>query len=592
MPSSHLADLSLSQVSERLGEYGSSLHGEAKDAIHSLLQALERGLTGDLEDAYYLAAIDPGMGKTLSVTTFLKTWKEHGFVPSSSVLIGLSRLAEIPKYLEAAGLDQGDVAILTSDKDINARGVPEDRHREAAIMFTTQQMIERRTRGKTFAEIAEFHYQEQPRSLRIWDESLIPAEPLTIRADELACLPASMRRLNPAFVSRLQLFLTKLWSLKSRERVTVPDDFPALIDAAKGNISRDNAALLGTLRRLSGRTGIMVDTGNGDMHLAGASAPLPPDFSPVVILDASGRVRETYRVWERAVGNLRLLPAAEKDYSNLTLNLWERRVGQEALKTPGAVEEIVRAVAEAITREAEGDWLVIHYMDHPIEEQLRKALKVDMGARLNFMHWGNHHGTNEFAHCRNVVIVGQLTYGAASYPALAAACGELPSSRDEKPEQKLKAGEYRHNLLQALTRSSVRRSDGPLGGSCRAFVIASPYMSAAELMTETFPGCTVAAWKPSGPEATGKARRLIEILEEAMAGGGGRVIAKKDLAALLGVKAPNLSPLLNHPAVAACRAQHGINVTPRAVIVPRRAFGPYEGDEYGNGFTIADLETL
>jgi hypothetical protein len=590
--SSCLADLTLAQVSERLGEYGSSLHGEAEDAILSLLQALESGLTGDLENAYHLAAIDPGMGKTLSVTTFLKTWKQQEFAPLSSVLIGLSRLAEIPKYLEGAGLDRSDVAILTSDKDLNDRGVSEDCHGEAPIMFTTQQMIERRTRGKTFSELTEFHYRGKPRSLRIWDESLIPAEPLTIRADALACLPAAMRRLNPEFVSHLQPFLTRLWGLKDRERVMVPEVFPELIDAAKGHVGRDTAALLDALSRLAGRTGIMVDTGKGDMHLAGASAPLPPDFSPAVILDASGRVRETYRIWERALGDLRRLPAVVKDYSNLTVNLWERRAGQEAMKVPGTVEEIVRAVAEAIDSGPERDWLVIHYMDHPVEAQLRAVLKTDMGTRLNFLHWGNHHGTNDFAHCRNVVSIGQLTYGAASYPAHLAACGAMPSRNSERQEQGLKAGEYRHNLLQALTRASARNSKGTLAGNCRAFVVASPNMAASKLLGETFPGCTILPWKPSGQKATGKAKELIDILQAAAADGSAREIAKKDLARQLDVKSPNLSALLSHPSVVAYLDQHGMKLGHRDVAIRQHSFAPYSGMLNENNFSIEDLEKL
>lgn len=591
MTASPLADLTLAQVSERLEKFGSSLQGEAEAAIHSLLKALESGLTGTLEDAYHLSAIDPGLGKSLSVATFLRTWKTQGFTPASSVLIGLSRLAEIPTYLESAGLDRQDVAILTSDKDLNALGVPEAQHDTARVMFTSQQMIERRTRNRAFAEAAEFHHHGKPRALRIWDESLIPAEPLTLRVDDLACLPAVMRRLNPELIAGLQQLLSRLWSLKSRERLSVPEDFAELIETAKGHIGRENDAILDKLGRLSGRSVAVVDTGKGDLYLAGSSPPLPSDFSPVVILDASGRVRETYRVWENERGTLRRLPEASKDYSNLDISLWEHPVGQEALSKPGALHDVAKAIADVIDGNPNEGWLVVHYKKHSVEHLIRAELNHDLGDRLGFLHWGNHHGTNDFAHCRNVVLIGQLTYDGASYPALADACGLDPSRRTLKLEQDLKAGEYRHNMLQALTRAHVRHSKRGVAGTCKAFVIASPRNGSEDLVRETFPGCSITPWAPKGPEATGKAGALISILQEALARGGMQELAKKDLREALGIAdAPNLTRLLNHPAVTSYIERNRVNVRRHHIVVTGVQFGAYEGEGFEDGFSVEDLE--
>jgi hypothetical protein len=584
-----LADHSLAQVSERLSGYGSSLQGEAEAAIYSLLKALESGLKGALEDAYHLSSIDPGLGKSLSVATLLQSWKESAFKPASSVLIGLSRLAEIHSYLAASGLDREDVAVLTSQEEFNALGLPEAQHGNAPVMFTTQQMIERRTRGRTFGEAEEFHYQGKPRSLRIWDESLIPSEPLTLRIDEAACLPASLRTHNPEFIASLQSFLAKLWTLKDRDRLKVPDELLEMSAALKGNIATNHRAILDTLGRLAGQTVAIVNVGSGNMHLAGASQPLPSDFSPVVILDASGRVRETYRVWERELGNLRRLPEAVKNYENLQVNLWERAVGQTAIKEPGAEEEVVRAVAEVVDSAPDQDWLVVHYKDHPVDERVRAALKHDLGDRLNFLHWGNHHGTNDYEHCRNVILIGQLTYGPASYPAHAAACGAAPSIRTAKLEQKLKAGEYRHNLLQALTRASVRRSKGGLAGSCRAYVIASPGTMARELLETTFPGCAIETWAPTGPEVGGHAGKLIAILKEAASRPGEHRFAKKALRETLGINTPNFARLLDHEAVAAHCTERGVTVLPRALVVHGTAFGPYAGEDDEESFSVEDL---
>lgn len=582
MTSSPLSDLTLTQVSDRLSEYGSSLKGEAREAIHKMLHALESGLTGTLEDAYHLSPIDTGLGKSLSVATFLRCWKAQGFTPASSVLIGLSRLKEIPSYLTASGLLREDVAVLTSDRELNALGVPEGQHGDAPVMFTSQQMIERRTRGRLFAEASEFHFHGQPRSLRIWDESLIPAEPLVLRVDELAGLPSALRHHSPELTDRIVRFLTDVWRRKDGVCAEVPGDFANLIEASSKPTDQRTGAALETLGRLSGSTVHMLDAGQGDMHMAGSSPPLPADFAPVVILDASGRVRETYRIWETTTGNLRRLPTAVKDYSNLSINLWEHAVGQEAMRRAGTKEGVAQAIADAIDQqESEEDWLVIHYKDHPIEDQLRHAVQRDMDGKLHFLHWGDHHGTNAYEHCRNVVLIGQLTYGAASYPAYAIASGAQAPLRPDKVFRAIKSGEYRHNLLQALTRASVRHSDGGLAGSCRAFIIASPGTEARELLSDTFPRCTIETWRPRRADVGGKAGALIAILEDAARQRDGRRIPKKELDHALSVDRPNRAALLKHPAVVDCMERLGVRVEHSNIVMPAR-FDPYPGGGFSS----------
>ena len=75
MTASPIADQTLEQVTELLQSYGSSLDGDRRVAIRALLASLEAGLTGQLERAYHLSAIDPGIGKSLSVATFLRELK-------------------------------------------------------------------------------------------------------------------------------------------------------------------------------------------------------------------------------------------------------------------------------------------------------------------------------------------------------------------------------------------------------------------------------------------------------------------------------------------------------------------------------------
>ncbi|WP_121120060.1 hypothetical protein [Croceibacterium ferulae] len=276
------------------------------------------------------------------------------------------------------------------------------------------------------------------------------------------------------------------------------------------------------------------------------------------------------------------VPAAAKNYSNLRVHLWQRSVGKEALNKPGASDAIVEALATIIDEdEGASDWLVVSYKSHSVEDMLRKALKANNGERLNFLTWGMHHGTNAYAHCRRVVLIGQLTYGTSGYRALAAACG-VSVEEDVGPD--LMAGEYRHNLLQALTRAHVRRNENGVAGNCQAYVIASKNVGAFDLLSEVFPGCMIERWAPDAPEVCGRAGQLIALLEDGFTNKVKR-IAKKDLAAALNMKGPNLSRLLGESDVVIYLAERHLRSEHLAIVYPE-LFEPYPG----GGFTIDQLD--
>jgi hypothetical protein len=274
------------------------------------------------------------------------------------------------------------------------------------------------------------------------------------------------------------------------------------------------------------------------------------------------------------------LPAATNDYSRLRVHLWEQRVGKTATDTFGDVAEALGELIE--DDDTDNHWLIVSYKDQPIEPLLPKGLKAAMGDRLHFLTWGMHHGTNAFSHCRKVVLVGQLSYAPSDYRALAIACGG--SDPDQAIEEDLKRGEYRHNLLQALTRASVRRSQRGLAGICSAYVVASPNLGMADLIPDTFPGCLMDHWSPDQSGFEGQVGKLIALLADAR---NRRVpfVSKKELRETLGIKGPNLSRLLQHHDVRLWLERHHIRVEHYGLMLPRD-FDPYPG----KGFTIERLD--
>ncbi len=84
---------------------------------------------------------------------------------------------------------------------------------------------------------------------------------------------------------------------------------------------------------------------------------LPADFFPVLILDASGRVRTTYRFWERDRGGLVMLPSATKRYDNLTIHVWNKAGGKSAFRSNAG--DLVEGIAATINSKPGEEWLVI-----------------------------------------------------------------------------------------------------------------------------------------------------------------------------------------------------------------------------------------
>jgi hypothetical protein len=207
-----------------------------------------------------------------------------------------------------------------------------------------------------------------------------------------------------------------------------------------------------------------------------------------------------------------------------------------------------------------------------------------MEGRLHFTTWGMHHGTNAFSHCRKVVLIGQLSYGEAGYRALAAACGATEPDSDIEGE--LQRGEYRHNLLQALTRGSVRQSRYGRAGICSAYVVASKNHGMVDAVRKAFPGCLMHRWSPDQSDLDGRLGQLTSLLQDARKQRV-QLVSKKDLRKALGMQPSNFSRLVRHREFSTWMDQNHVSMEGRYFLI-HGIFDPYPGE----GFTIEQLDEL
>jgi hypothetical protein len=473
---------------------------------------------GGCTPVYYLSSLDPGVGKTQAVVHFLRALVASSEHQHLGILIGVARLDEVRAYVEAAGLADAHFAVLTSDEDLNALGL--GRPNSARVLFTTQQMIEKRTKGARLSETRDFHFRDRPRAVRVWDEALLPGQPITLPLDDLALLFRRYRPINPALAEELETFRDQL-RLKAASKTfsTASVDIPDFASEHRLNLG-SGLSLLSTasdeelqaatgLWSLSGQTVTLRRDGKYGLVLVHYREHLPEDLAPLLILDASGRVRETYRLWEQHRGGLVRLKEAAKNYESLTVHVWERGGGKAAFTENSA--ELIQGIANTIDRRPDEEWLIIH---HKLQgEDIPRAI-CEMVVRaelekIHFIHWGNHQATNAFVHVSNVILAGTLFYRPSLYEAIGRAAAAYPATigpLDEGDRKRVECGEHRHLILQALCRGSVRRSQGETCAPCCAYVIAAATTGIPEDIADVFPGCKRARWRPIKRQLSGQVK--------------------------------------------------------------------------------------
>ncbi len=539
----------------------------------NLTDVLKGLLSGDLSNpVLHLAFFDPGSGKTSSVCSFLQSWKASGFKPDNGALIVLATHKEILSCIQASGLDPADYGVLIAkDKALPEMGNPDIDG--TPVLFTTQEKLRHLCSGRSFAEVALLHYAGRPRQLRVWDEAFLPSVPTILRKDSLLQPLEKLRPLAPETASLVDALGDSLSADRAGELVQVPAEAAIAQGVLKSTLGAHEAERWAPLKDLAGTAALIVNDGGNGVSLVGAGRSIPADFAPALILDASGRVRETYKALE-AQGIIQPLPVEPKSYSRLTVHHWHRAASRSTLKDEGARAEVLEAARAVIDAHPEEDWLVIHPKgrdeDNIFRELSTKATRPD---RLSSVHWGAHHGTNDFRHIRKVMVLGLWHRPRPYYQALQIAAGvPLSDIADCEALDTFIAGEHRHDLLQGVCRASVRQwgTDGTCG-ACEVYLIGrlgSGVESGRELLLETFPGAEICSWVPEVARKLSPSHRLQRLLETAFEVPGVVKVQKATMKTAMGYGSSQaLSKVIRQGDMRVWMDRRGIEVTARAFLL-------------------------
>ncbi len=509
-------------------------------ALTHLMQTMEAMANGTAKPNIFLASLDPGLGKSSSVVEFARALVSSAEHRDVGMLVCVGRLEEaraLASEMADAGIRQ-HVAVRTSDDASNALSgcaAP-----GAQVLIVTQQKVERETRFQSFRSTSLFHYEGAVRAVRVWDEAWMPGAPITLDRASLGGLFAPAQRLSLPFYRALETMFFNLQAVPDGELFTVPDwtalsgitetDLLAAVKGPSGTIAEETRLTASALFVIAGRTirvrrEAYAQDGEGRVVISYQDT-LPSDLAPLLVLDASIRVRQTYAdaVTHRDV---KMLPKAVKNYEPLTVHLWKTAGSKTAFANNGDV--LVKGMAATIMTNPEERWLVITHKQRgrvgDIEAQLRKELPLGVASRVAVRTWGNHMATNEFRDYGNVILGGTLFMPNCHYLALTHLAQDRPPEAhgfaDTEAVLRTTHGEHRNLILQAACRGRVRQSNGLYCLPMNLYIIAAPgsAIPTTENIHTMFPGAAIKRWAPMPPRLTGKALDASTVLARLLDGG-------------------------------------------------------------------------
>lgn len=517
-----------SAIIKSLEDTGNYRSAEMQADLRKTATLMDRIINGEVDPKYYLCDLPTGSGKTSLIAYYVTLLcLKH---PDEGVLICVPHLREIEELVDRLtdlNVTKSQIYVYTSHDKANALGCPHDKGNDASICITTQQMVESRLFNVSrFEDLREFHFQRRSRTLKLWDEALIPWQELILTLDDIACLPRLVRRYNPALAERL-LEISEDVRKTNNGKYELPDlvsecgfrheDFKKDVLARRRDF--DNAwELIRTLVSLCGKT-VRVSKDQSQNTVLSWRNHIPDDFLPALIFDASGRVRSMYERYAARTSKLEIITDATKRYDNVIFHHVNIAGSKDGWRRQA--EKLFTAIGHCINNEPGRPCLVIHHKEE-MESTFNPARRFggrvpDIASELmgqvtgsdvvSFLTWGMHKQTNAYEHLDKLVLAGLLYLPQRTIEVRTMGCHQLSSDDAVRPEslREIELGELKNDVLQAVGRICIRRCEKGAHGEAQA-PKADVYIMAAnragfsipDLLRDLFPGCKVKTHRVPG----------------------------------------------------------------------------------------------
>ena len=540
-----------------LTSYGRVLREEDLEAYRAVARTIAAMVHGTAGHCFYISPQPTGAGKTEEAAAAVREIVCDPALSHVGVLILVNTLDQIEPLVERMGLEPHQYAVRAAkdEYDLNemgliglciTKGAKKVAHRYAQVLITTQQKVAASMRygGPTdFDHMAMFDYcgpaspeeiEERKkdhscgckRQVRLWDEALVPIDPVVLTHEEIAHFAFRLTSLGQARAARtIKTWLDGIlengrpyskvpnWMLDAvnlGEGETVEELFRALAEGGEKESIITDAMFF-----LQGReVKVLRQDYNKQTVAISYRQSIPYNIEPLLILDAAGESAMHYRLMAKAHGNVVMLPPVRKTFRGMSIRFFDHAAGHTRYRRTSTLEELVEVVAQAILEKPPGEPVLIFHWEgegkrpannfRTMVQQRVREMRGDPSV-LRFLTWGRHRWTNEHREVKHVILAGLLNVPPPEITAMLYGASGKPMNARLNPTDfdLMRMAQVKGDVLQAIGRGASREmtSEGDVPGGCTVEIIASSwgpmgFREPLKELAEMFPGARIEPWHP------------------------------------------------------------------------------------------------
>lgn len=550
-----LTDRAYRILEGNLISYGNVLSIEHKNALYELLMNYTKLINGE-QVGRFAFGLDTGMGKTESVVALIAAIHQLK-LDHVSILVCQSKvegLCELKRKLLNMGVPEDSIGLIHSYQHDPAKvsNLPEG---YASLPCTSrdeqrQFQLVTHNRVKGVRDISKFNsYQDEPRTLAIWDESLLVSDALSITEPELIKAVHNFKvdhKKHESYKSLLDYLDAALTAITtgldaSRDKAsilklnTLDSETQSLYRQLIGrSLDEVNKAVLLKLIDISSQELKLLSTRDGQGVIT-YQISVPSELNKVAILDASWWIRELERLDDTIQDVTTHIHPHLKKYSKVTVHQMmfsgSRTSITHDLGGKSEQRKISKELASVIKPIPSNQAvLVFTYKKRGSSGvDFVKTLKVDLNRigidtdamievtqggksvnkpRINFLTWGSETSLNEFSYCSNVILAGilhrsHLDIGAA----MTGQSDNLALDIQHGDIKRVMDSEIAHLAFQALSRGSCRKVNDGCAEPMNVWIVHKDLMI-KPLLEKVMSGVKWKAWDEVDPVNKGIIGRL------------------------------------------------------------------------------------
>jgi len=528
-----LSALAHAKLVRRLEGAGNAVSPAHREATRIMLAGMVRQALG-VEPGRFAYDLPCGGGKTQGVAALTLAASE--IEPGLTFAVATSQveaLCQMKRQLIDAGMSPDDIGLwhsLKVDKRQAGSGTGYASEPSTGENGTPRVLL------LSHEKVRRLRERMIPRSLLVWDESLIATEAQSVSVASLntANVMASTYapKMTPHLAKVVIVIGNELAALQAdRERkprtldgILTYDEMQALRDALSGVNRRDPfgralSLTVDALLKLLALPVSVVANGSGAAYdgVIRYEVTVDPALSNIAILDAS----HTIRLLTQADNSMRTVKLPDyKSYSAVTVRQIAMATGRQTmLRNEVASKSVARQIVKVIEGLPEGEPILVFTFKDALDYLRRNVAAEGLDtSRLEFATWGQETSRNEWMHCKHIIMAGVLRRNPLDLSSSLIGQQQDTTQRNSaKALRDVTLSEMAHCVLQGMNRGACRLTDA--NGEAHRMtctILASKASELRDILADSLPGVV---WTDAEqPRATPtKASQAAESIEHYLA---------------------------------------------------------------------------